>query len=158
MPGKSGASENGSQKYWIGTVRNADLHNVTLAGVTFPKYSNPIKKSEGLDGRGQDVRVERPGAFAVLDRAHVDRIVAAAEMRVTRMRGTRENGGSQLYVTKALGKDGKWGPNPRFRSERDDRPIAEQVYMVRADQVDAAKVWDQDFSPPTLAESMAAAK
>lgn len=116
------------EKYFIGTFEDAPFHNVAVAGVSFPQYSDPAIK----DGTGAQHRNRTPGAVIELDEDKVAEIKKKAFQRVFRTVGQRSKKG-RAY-DKTLG-DKAQTPNPRFLPQETDRVAAEFIYMAPVDDV-----------------------
>ncbi len=106
-------------KYWIGTLENIRVQNVTVGGVNFARFSGLC----AFDDKGKPSAPTQKGCYAMLSEDEVNATIQSVGRRVLRKMGTR---GGRIFLV-----DSK-----RYRRDKKtDRPLGEFLYMVPADQM-----------------------
>ncbi len=123
--------------YWVGTFDDCPVQNVTLGGISFPRYTERVIDDGGMITKRSPAR----GAMTWLSPDQVDRIETAIKNRIVRWRGR----GAQRRGTVALNRAG----DARYRKMTGDEPLGHYVYMTTVEDAinQAGATWQQGFEP-----------
>lgn len=131
------APESPKRRYWIGTMPDSPVQNITLGGVTFHRYVGKFERADG----SIDPRTPRGDVVWIDDtrRARIEREVKSKLLRV--------RGGRRVVVSRIT------PPQREFRAMPGDEPLAYYVYMVELPE----GVSRPDGEPTPMAERNAEA-
>lgn len=101
-----------TEEYHVGTKASCPFQNVTLGGVSFPRYSGGAAVGDP----------QRPGARVRLSASQIERIKSAVSRKVCRWRTMRD--GDRVGVVMNTDQMG-------FRAQVGDEWLAQHVYCVK---------------------------
>lgn len=124
----------GTTRYWLGTLDQCPLQNVSLAGRTLHRWTY---RQFWIEGQRLPEKIQRRGGIEDLTDEQFEAIKAASMKKFVRRTGDRAE-----VVSKREGR-------PHFQS---DEPIGTYVYCLPIDE--AAKLlgpsWQDQGTPPPL--------
>jgi hypothetical protein len=80
----SGVVGGDKKAYWLGTLPDSPKHNVTLAGITFPRYTQSVTEIPGTNKTQYEVGNTKPGGIWFLTDKQIERIKDDADAQAIR--------------------------------------------------------------------------
>ena len=119
--------------FWLGTMKNSPVQNVTIGGVQFHAFTERVYDEKG---KWMTQRDKQTGGIAFLTEEKVELIKERAAQKIVRKLGKRI---VRVYST----------ASERYRYEPGDEPLAKYIYMI---PLKAASQRGQFEPEPMLAE------
>jgi len=119
-------------RYWMGTLPECPVQNVTSGGQSFPRFSG----TPSFDDAGSPDRNLEFGTYLELTAEQVERVKHSVAMRVVRTVGG--DGSRKRGIICQI-------DSPHYRRQAEDVPLARLVYMTTASRSDV-------LPPPMLEE------
>ena len=122
-----------SKKYFVGTINDAPLQNITIGGFCFPNFTNELIKN---DETSQLTPNKRKGDILELYDDEVKRIKDAASKKVVRWNANK----TRAFIV-CIDDKYKSGPN--------DELISKYIYLISLDEISQKNpMWrEQDPAP-----------
>jgi len=110
------------REYWLGVIKECSYNNVTVGGISFPRWTG----SASFDEKGVPFggKID-PGARVKLSDAQVEACLQSIARRIIRPFGVGGNGKRRHQL---LSID-----SPAYRPSIKDRPLADFIYILRTD-------------------------
>jgi hypothetical protein len=142
--------------YWCGATKDSPIHNVTLGGISFPKFTGAVREVDGT-GRQQFSDNLFNGQIHSLTEAHVALVLEHAKNKVIRNYRTEVLGNdpsaeqTAVYLGDILSMTGT--RHRPYEHREGDKPIGNFVYMVRV-RGKTDRPFDDENPPPPLVERL----
>jgi hypothetical protein len=148
--------------YWFGVTRDCPMDQITMGGVTFCRETQPVRRTESKFGVGEWVRDRMIGDRADLTAEQVERIIAAARVRVVRTAGGGDSLKARVHLTHhAVPVDAKdensetvVKPLARYRRSANDSAVVGYVYMVPVDDLSKSDLLNRDYTPEPISKTI----
>lgn len=131
-------------EYWVGTIQGFAIQNVTVGGVTFPRFcGTPSFEWDEEKGEMRSDQPIIPGALMKLTDRQVDFIADDVTKYIVRWVGTK-GPKRAILLDRAKREEGKLVPDHHYSPVRGDVPLAKYIYMVRTDSMDFhSRTWEE---------------